>query len=122
MVYLKFLILLVMSVPQAFIPLLHAHLGKDESPAALHLPGLERFCHLGKPGLDQSKLPAWEGVIVRSDDGIRRELQAGPTLAAVSPEPAPSLAKPKVQPAWPTPFQVPRSRPGLIILSRAPPA
>lgn len=122
-VYLRLLLLLVMSVPQAFMPLLHAHLGRDGSPAVLHLPGLERYYHPDDPGIYRSApLPSWEGVVVRSDDGVHRKPQAGPTLAAVLPEPVPSLAEPQRPPAWQKPSQAPPSRSCRIILPRAPPA
>ncbi len=122
-VYLRLLILLVMSVPQAFMPLLHAHLGGDGSPAVLHLPGLERYYHTDDPGIYRSApLPSWEGVVVRSDAGVRRKMQAGPTLAALLPEPVPSPAEPEVEPAWQKPSQALPSRSCLTLLPRAPPA
>ncbi len=93
MIYLRLLILLMMSVPQAFLPLLHAHLGRDRSPAVLHLPGLERYYQVGDPEVGPERLlPSWKGVIVRSDDGVR-PLKISLTSAAILPGTVPPLAE-----------------------------
>lgn len=122
--WLKLLFLVLLSVPQAFLPLLHAHLGQEQAPAVLHIPGLERYYHPDELGIDQSSsLPSWEGIVVRSDDGVRREPQAGPILAAVLPEPAPLPPRElEVKPACQPPVQALPSRPYLPLLPRAPPA
>lgn len=123
MAYLKVLILVLLSVPQAFMPLLHAHVGGDGSPAVLHLPGLERYYHTDEPGIYRNApLPSWEEAIVRSDDGVRRELVVAPPLAAVLPPPLPSMIGPSPSP----PQQAPPSAPQLrfclnLLLPRAPP-
>lgn len=121
--WLKLLFLLLLSAPQAFLPLLHAHLGREQAPAVLHIPGLERYYYPDELGIYQSSLPSWEGTVVRSDDGVRRELKAGPILAAVLPKPVPPPPlEPEVKPACQPPVQALSSRPYLPLLPRAPPA
>ncbi|MFN3920611.1 MAG: hypothetical protein ACK4JF_10055 [Methylohalobius sp.] len=120
--WLKLLFLLLLSAPQAFLPLLHAHLGREQAPAVLHIPGLERYYHPGELGIYQSS-PLWEEIVVCSDDGVRREPQAGPILTAVLPEPVPSPPlESQVKPACLLPVQALSSRSYLPLLPRAPPA
>ncbi|BCX88286.1 hypothetical protein MIN45_P0655 [Methylomarinovum tepidoasis] len=50
---------------QVFAPLLHAYVGADASPTAVHLPGLEQVATDGQPAA-----PA-EGVLVCAAKGVR---------------------------------------------------
>lgn len=123
MAYCKLVVLLLLSVPQVFAPLLHAHLGQEGAPAVLHLPGLERYYHAGDPRVDLSApLPSWEGVVVRADDGVHRQLPLAPAFAAVPSPPLPSTGSPLPSPPQQAPPPL-RLRSCLHdLLPRAPPA
>jgi len=69
----RLLLLVWLSLAQGFAPLLHAHWGQEGAPSVVHLPGLERYYHLGdrSPGVDPSvPLQDLEGVVVRADQGV----------------------------------------------------
>ncbi|GAB6067147.1 hypothetical protein JCM13664_04650 [Methylothermus subterraneus] len=123
MAYFKLAVWLLLCVPQVFLPLVHAHVGGERAPGAVHLPGLERYSHPDGPELSGgAALPAWEGAIVRSDDGLRREPVATLPWLAILPSALPSrllpaafLPPPTPAPS-PPPSYLPSPRP------RAPPA
>lgn len=64
---------------QVFTPLLHAHVGTEASPTAVHLPGLE---HIATDG--QMAAPA-EGVLVCAAKGVRPAAVVFPCEAGLIP-------------------------------------
>ncbi len=85
-------LLVWLSMAQVFAPLLHAHWGQEGAPSVVHLPGLERYYHLGNhPQLDSSApLQDLEGMVVRADEGVVGNSPQAPAVAAVlGPLPSP---------------------------------
>ncbi|MCX8050051.1 MAG: hypothetical protein N3A55_10410 [Methylohalobius sp.] len=113
--------LVFLSALQACSPLLHAHLGPEHAPSVLHLPGLERYYHSEPEAYQSSSLPSDEGVVVRSDDGVCREIKTLPILALVLFDSIPPFAEPQIEKAGSIPAQASPFQPRITPPPRAPP-
>lgn len=72
MFYIRILAILLIALPQAFAPLVHAHVGVDVSPPGMHLPGLDLRAG-PQDGMAGTFLPVQEeGIVVSADDGVRQ--------------------------------------------------
>ena len=75
MYYLRILAIVLAALPQAFAPLVHAHVGVDLSPSEIHLPGLEMKAESGGRVMESYSAGFREGGVVNADQGVRK-LQA----------------------------------------------
>ncbi|GAB4354681.1 MAG: hypothetical protein ACPW60_01445 [Methylohalobius sp. ZOD2] len=124
MLHLRILALLLISLPQAFMPLLHAHVGEDGSPRIVHVPGWESYFQEtdGSALKGNSLASDWQGVVVRSDGGIRRQSLACPPLVALPVEPIPDVVEPRLRPPRRGPPRIAAFDFTLSAYPRAPPA
>lgn|GEM_PF-5988753 len=124
MFYIRILAILLLVLPQAFAPLVHAHVGADVSPPGVHLPGLDLKTD-PQDGMAGTFLPLQdEGIVVSADDGVRQPVDGlfpqshlllphKQTLAKPSEGDSFSFPWPQAPPLTPPPSHAP---------CRAPPA
>ncbi len=72
MYYLRILAIVLAALPQAFAPLVHAHVGADLSPSEIHLPGLEMKAESGGRVMESCSAGFREGGVVSADQGVRK--------------------------------------------------
>jgi len=117
---LRLAITLLFCLLQVLSPLLHAHVGEDCSPTAVHLPGLENGGSLG----DGHRAAPIDGMLICAAKGVR----PGTPVLSPAPQAAPTHAdlpipRPVLVPAAaPVPFSLPGHPPTRRPPGRAPPA
>ncbi len=83
MLFIRSLAVFLFCLSQLFAPLVHAHVGADFSPAALHLPGLEAACvqhDLAFPAAMEQE----NGLVVQAAKGVRQFRALLPPMPALA--------------------------------------